>query len=96
MAQLETIVNLRIRTPRGETQHLLIGQHDSFIKLDNRILTVSQGLVPHCSQHRAFRFHGKVWHYCRQELMLSKDQYLALVGLLNRTNPMLGLADSWF
>lgn len=93
---METIVNLRTKTQRGEAQHLVITRHESFLKLDNRILTVSQGLVAVSSKHRAFRFKGQVWHYCRQELMLSKEQYLALVLLLKRTNPLLGLADSWF
>lgn len=96
MAKIEPIIDMRTRTLRGEPQRLVITQHDSFIRLDNRILTVSQGLVNLSNKHRVFHFHGQAWHYCRQVLLLSKEQYLALANLLNKTNPLLGLADSWF
>ena len=90
------IIDLRSRTLRGEPQRLVITQHESFIRLENRILTVSIGLVNLSVKHRVFKFHGKEWHYCKQELLLSKEQYMTLANLLNKTNPLLGLADCWF
>ena len=94
--RLKPIIDLRTRTQRGEPQRLIITQHESFIRLENRILTVSQVLVNLSIKHRVFKFYGKEWHYCKQVLLLSKEQYMTLVTLLNKTNPLLGLADCWF
>ena len=94
--RLKPIIDLRTRTQRGEPQRLIITRHESFIRLENRILTVSQGLVNLSIKHRVFKCFGKELHYCKQELLLSKEQYMTLVTLLNRTNPLLGLAECWF
>ena len=96
MNQDRPIIRLRSHTPKGESQHLMITINDRFILFDNRILTASTGLVHIASFHRAFRFGGKTWHYCKQLLFLTKNQYLSLKEILEKTNPIIGLADDWF